>query len=91
MIVQTPPAIPVTTPDVAFTVAMALSLLLQEPPLTPLVSVNVPPTHAVGVPVVAPGTGSVIELQLPTAPATKLDEEPVSAKLLSAPQMPLPL
>ena len=82
-----PPAMPVTTPDVLFTVAVAISLLLHKPPVTLLVSVNVPPIHALRVPVVVPGTVSDMVAQLPTAPATKLDAEPVSAKLWSAPQV----
>jgi len=50
--VTTPADTPVTIPDVKPTVAIEVLLLVHEPPVTESVSVLVPPTHTLGVPMI---------------------------------------
>ena len=65
---------PVTTPEV--TVAFAL-LLVQAPPLTPLVSVILDPTQTLEAPVILPALGSGLTVTIRVVvPAPKL---PVAA------------
>ena len=55
MIVAEPPLTPVTTPVDEFTVATAVLLLLQDPPLVPLlVNVVVDPIQTVAAPLTVP-------------------------------------
>jgi hypothetical protein len=56
--VVAPAATPVTMPVVAPIVAIEVVLLVQLPPLTPLVSVAVAPAHTDKGPVIAPGASS---------------------------------
>jgi hypothetical protein len=51
------PLTPATVPVVAPTVATAVLLLLQPPPIVKSVSVVVPPAHTCAVPVIGSGTG----------------------------------
>ena len=57
--VAPPVATPLTTP-VALTVAMAVLLLLHAPPAVASLSVVVPPTHNVVVPVITAGSGVTV-------------------------------
>ena len=59
MIWQVPIATPVTTP-VLLTVAIAVLLLLQVPPVVASLKALVPPTVVVGVPVIAAGAGLTV-------------------------------
>ena len=59
MMVAVPAAIPVTTPEVALTVAMLAELLDQEPPLTVEVKVDVPLTQMFWVPLRVPAVMAV--------------------------------
>ena len=52
MIIAVPPDIPVTTPDDNGTWAIALLLLLHEPPAVALLSMVLPPWHMVVIPVI---------------------------------------
>ena len=60
MIVAKPDATAVTTPVVAFTVAIDVLPLLHVPPETAWLSVDVKPTHALRVPVIAAGVASIV-------------------------------
>lgn len=56
-----PAATPVTTPDAAFTEATATLLLLQVPPLLPLVlNVVAKPAQTVDEPLTVPGLGKAL-------------------------------
>ena len=56
-----PPLTPVTTPDDAFTVAIAVLLLLQDPPLLPLlVNVVVDPAQTVAAPLTVPAFAAAL-------------------------------
>ena len=52
MIIAVPGVTPFTTPDVSPTVATAVLLLLQEPPVVASVSVRVDPAHTFVVPLI---------------------------------------
>lgn len=70
--VAEPAATPVTTPVVAFTVAVAGLLLLQLPPPVPLlVKMAVEPLHKLAVPVTVPASG-----RLPTVTTIDWDATP---------------
>ena len=59
LIVAVPAATPVTKPVVAFTVATAVLLLLQVPPLRPLLlNVAFAPAQTVAAPLTVPALGS---------------------------------
>ena len=55
-----PLLMPVTSPEVDTTVAMAGDVLLQVPPPTPSARVSVEPTQILPVPVIAVGTGFIV-------------------------------
>jgi hypothetical protein len=55
-----PAAIPVTTPLAEPTVAVAVLLLLQVPPVAALLSVVAPPTQSDAVPVLVPGAALTV-------------------------------
>ena len=57
-----PAEAPVTTPEVASTVATVISLLDHAPPLIALLRVVVSPTHVTGVPLIAPGVGFTVSV-----------------------------
>ncbi len=59
MISVVPAATPVTTPEL-FTVAAAVLLLLQVPPVIVLVNVVVAPSHTVAVPAGVPGVALMV-------------------------------
>ena len=56
MIVATPPPTPVTTPLSEPTEALAVLLLLHEPPETASVNVITEPAHTEAAPLMEPGT-----------------------------------
>ena len=77
MMVAVPAATPVTTPEVALTVAMLAELLDQEPPLTVEVKVDVPLTQMFWVPLRVPAVMAVtvtvrvaVALAQPPVPTT---------------------
>ena len=55
MIVAVPCIIPVTVPETGSTEAIVVAVLVQVPPVEVLANKVVPPTHTVGVPVIAAG------------------------------------
>ena len=65
---------PVTTPVAALTVAILVAAEVQVPPVNPFVYVVVKPLFRVDAPAISG-----------IAPATKLDVEPVFAKLVNVP------
>ena len=67
--VAVPAAIPVTTPEVALTVAMLAELLDQEPPLTVEVKVDVPFTQIFWVPLRVPAVGAAVTVTVRVAVA----------------------
>jgi hypothetical protein len=73
VMVAVPAETPVTMPDVPI-VAIPVLPLLQEPPEVVSLSVVVAPWHMVGVPVMAPGSGSMIIVTLPVI----LEVQPVA-------------
>jgi hypothetical protein len=60
VITALPAITPVTTPDDAFTVALATELLLQVPPMSELVSAVVEPSHTDAVPPITAGSAFVV-------------------------------
>ena len=65
MIVALPAPFPVTTPDEAFTDATAGLLLLQVPPLAPLLAKVVDrPAHTVDAPEITPAFGNGLTVML---------------------------
>ena len=60
MMVSVPPASPVTIPVPGPTVAIAVLMLLQEPPAVGSLKVNGVPAQAVLPPVIAAGTGTTV-------------------------------
>ncbi len=70
MIVAVPADTPVTTPEVAFTVATNVLLLLQEPPAVPFeVNAEVDPTQIAWVPLSVPAFGVAVTVTVRVAVA----------------------
>ena len=74
MMVAVPAATPVTTPEVALTVAMLAELLDQEPPLTVEVKAEVPFTQMVWVPLRVP---AVVAVTVTVLVAVAFEQPPV--------------
>jgi hypothetical protein len=68
----------VTTPVVAFTVATAVSLLLQLPPATVELNVLVPATQIDWVPLNAPAVGAAVTVTVLVAVASEHPPVPVT-------------
>lgn len=66
--VTAPGTIPLTNPDVAFTVAVPASLLLHVPPGVTLVTVPVAPTHTAVVPPIVPGLAYTVTVLVTLQP-----------------------
>ena len=67
--VAVPPATPVTIPDKTPTVAMAVRLLLQVPPVEASFNVTVDPAHITVVPVTANGTAFTVTVLVAEQPS----------------------
>jgi hypothetical protein len=79
--VEVPVATPVTTP-VELTVALAVTELLQVPPLLASLSVVVPLTHTESAPVIVPASGkglTVIDLVATAVPQLEVTEYDIIA------------
>ena len=65
--VAVPAATPVTTPVVAFTLAIVALLVVHKPPVTVLVNVAVVPVHAVDGPLMLPAVAPVVTVTFAVA------------------------
>lgn len=74
VIVEVPALTPVTAPDEAFTVAVAVLDELHVPPPVELAKVELEPTHAEAVPVIAATVGSAFSV---TTTAADVAEQPL--------------
>jgi hypothetical protein len=74
VIVEVPALTPVTAPEEAFTVAVAVLDELQVPPPVELAKVELEPTHAEAVPVIAATVGSAFSV---TTTAAEVAEQPL--------------
>jgi hypothetical protein len=74
VIVEVPALTPVTAPEEAFTVAVAVLDELQVPPPVELAKVELEPTHAEAVPVIAATVGSAFSV---TTTAADVAEHPL--------------
>lgn len=74
VIVEVPALTPVTAPEEAFTVAVAVLDELQVPPPVELAKVELEPTHAEAVPVIADTVGSAFSV---TTTAADVAEQPL--------------
>lgn len=74
VIVEVPALTPVTAPEEAFTVAVAVLDELQVPPPVELAKVELEPTHAEAVPVIAATVGSAFSV---TTTAADVAEQPL--------------
>ena len=83
MIVAVPAATPITTPEVALTVAMLVELLDQEPPLTVDVKDDVPLTQMFWVPLRVPAVVAVTVTVL-VAVASEQPPVPVTVYVMVA-------
>ena len=58
--IAVPASTPATIPEVALTLAMLVSLLVQDPPMTVEVKVDVPLTQMLWFPLSAPAVGAAV-------------------------------
>ena len=65
--VAVPAATPVTTPEVALTLAMLVSLLDQDPPVMVEVMVDVPITQMLWFPLSVPAVGAAVTVMVRVA------------------------
>ena len=78
MIVAVPAARAVTNPEVEFTVATAVLLLLQLPPVTVELYVSVEPTHKFWLPLKVPVLGRAVTVAVRVAVASGHPPEPAT-------------
>jgi hypothetical protein len=78
IMVAVPAATPVTTPEVALTLAMLVSLLDQDPPVTVEVKADVPLTQMFWFPLSVPAVGAAVTVTVRVAVALAQPPVPVT-------------